>query len=100
MGSIRADPRHGAIEVLFEGQLLLPQHLEPLWRAGFVEAEALDAFTLVGDRDASQLLANLTQLMAQGDLEPPLDVAALAGVPGVAGTPAASISGRDRAAPG
>jgi len=98
MGSIRADPRHSAIEVLFEGALLPPHHLDPLWRAGFVEAEALDAFASVGGSDASEILAGLAHLMAQADLEPPLDVAALTGAPAGPGTPAAGINGRDRAA--
>jgi hypothetical protein len=103
MGSILHDPRHSAVEVLFQAPRLLPaRDLELQWSAGFIDAQALDVLAAVGNSDDSLMVAALARLLAQADLEPPMDLSALgmAAAPGDAGAAAASVSGLCRDAPG
>ncbi len=76
MGAIRLDRRHTDLSVRLEA--LLPAiDFDATWRAGFVDAQALDEVAAIGRGDGAQLLAAIAQLMAHADLEPPLAISAL-----------------------
>jgi hypothetical protein len=76
MSTIALDPRHTDVSVQLETVLPALQ-FEPQWHAGFVDAEALDAFAALEGRGDEALIEGLARLVSQADLEPPLMVIAL-----------------------
>jgi hypothetical protein len=76
MSTIALDRRHTDICVRLEA--LLPAiGFNATWRAGFVDAQALDEVAAIGHGDGAQLLSAIAQLVAHADLEPPLAIPAL-----------------------
>ena len=69
MAAIAADPRHAAVRVLLQAPLPAAA-TDPRWRAGFVDAEALDTFIALAAADRDAMLDGLTRLVAQADLDP------------------------------
>ena len=69
MQAIVADERHEDLRILLETTLPATRSAQ-LWRAGFVDADALDAFLDVDLSDHGTLLDGLAQLVAQADLDP------------------------------
>jgi hypothetical protein len=76
MGQIALDRRHAGISLRLEAMLPALQ-FEPQWRAGFVGAEALDAFAGLEGHGDEATIAGLARLISDADLEPPLIVLAL-----------------------
>lgn len=70
MAAIAADARHTAVRVLLQTPLPAAAADPPLWRAGFVDAEALDAFAALDPADGGAMLDGLAQLVAEADLDP------------------------------
>jgi hypothetical protein len=71
MEAIVADPRHTAVRVLLHTPLPVAE-ATPHWRAGFVDAEALDSFIALEAADRDAVLDGLARLVAQADLDPVL----------------------------
>ena len=69
MRAIVADERHTDVRVLLETTLPATASAQ-LWRAGFVDADALDDFMTVDMADHGALLDGLARLVANADLEP------------------------------
>jgi hypothetical protein len=68
MAVIVADPRHQSVRLHFEAVLPAVSGV-PEWRAGFIDADALDAFLARDSRDLATLLPALAQLLGQADLD-------------------------------
>jgi hypothetical protein len=70
MSAIAVDTRHEDVAVHYEG---MPRGVafEPAWRAGFVDAPALDRFIALRGSDEELLLAGLKRLLGQAELDPP-----------------------------
>lgn len=76
MSEIALDPRHTDLSIRLETSLPALQ-FEPHWHAGFVDADALDAFAALSGHGDEALIEGLAKLVSQADLEPPLMVIAL-----------------------
>ena len=69
MRAIVADERHVDLRVLLETTLPATASAQ-LWRAGFVDTDALDEFMAVDMADHGKLLDGLSRLVAHADLDP------------------------------
>lgn len=76
MSTIALDGRHTDISMRLE-TTLPALDFEPAWHAGFVEAEALDAFDALQGHGDDATIEGLARLISQADLEPPMLVIAL-----------------------
>ncbi|MBX3644699.1 MAG: BLUF domain-containing protein [Rubrivivax sp.] len=69
MRAITADARHTDLRVLLQAPRPAAAAAGS-WRAGFVDAEAMDAFAALDTADPEALLDGLARLIACADLEP------------------------------
>ena len=76
MSEIALDERHTDLSMRLE-TMLPALHFEPHWHAGFVDAEALDAFAAIDSGSDDAVIEGLAKMISQADLEPPLLVIAL-----------------------
>ena len=69
MSTIAADERQTGVHILLQAQLPAPE-VNPRWRCGFVDAQALDDFMALDATDHAALFDGLAHLVAQADLDP------------------------------
>jgi hypothetical protein len=82
MNAIVADTRHTGVRVLLEVPLGTAS-VDPRWRTGFIDADALDAVAALDPADHGAIFDALARLLAQADLDP---------VPQIAVPPASSAA--------
>ena len=82
MDTIAADTRHTGVRVLLETPLCSAS-VDPRWRAGFIDADVLDAIAALAPADHGAIVDALARLLAQADLDP---------VPQIAVPPASSAA--------
>jgi hypothetical protein len=76
MSRIALDARHTDLSMRLE-TTLPALDFEPVWHAGFVDADALDAFAELQGQGDEATIEGLTRLIGRSDLEPPMNVIAL-----------------------
>lgn len=80
MSTIALDRRHTGLSFRLETLLPAGDH-DRTWRAGFVDAQAMDQVAATGHGEGQQLLHAIARLIEDADLEAPVAVAALAAPP-------------------
>jgi hypothetical protein len=69
MDTIVVDTRHTGVRVLLEMPLGTTS-VDPRWRTGFIDADALDAIAVLDPADHGAIFDALARLLAQADLDP------------------------------